>query len=680
MKVESAKQPLPSALIIEVADDILIDSEGVAEIGTWEWDVKNNFVIWSKCLYHIYGLNPDDYQPSYHALLERVHPEDQKHVAEALKRVYEEHIPFSHDERIFRPDGSIRFLHTWGHPYLDANGKVSRLVGVCQDITERKKTEQILRATIESTADGIIVIGLDEKILDYNHRFLELWRVPPGFLEGKGYRQALHYVEDQLVHGEECVRRMGEILADHASESHDVLQFKDGRIYERFSRPQRLGGKCIGRVFSYRDVSERIRFEERLQVHAERQNMVTEISRLITRARFNREKIIDCIVKRLAKYFNDGVIVRLFPGDRGEIETMSYFHSDESVMQLLRVSAVEKGDHCKIPALAEMLQTGRTLLLTGNEEIKKKISESYMELANRYGIHCWLNAPLRVAGHVIGTLSLFRFRNAPCFTSDEIEFIQEIADHAAIAVDNANLYAESQHAVELRDDFIAVASHELKTPLTSLKMQLQLLKERIRPVVKMPTLEPILKMLASSDQQIARLARLIDDMIDTSRLTTGRLALNLEKFDMNVLVKQLAKQFEDQLARAKCDLELTTSSPAFGNWDRMRIEQILTNLLTNAIKYGAGRPIQIKVSERQGFVYVSVRDFGIGIAKDDHERIFNRFERAVSSKSFGGLGIGLFISRQIADAHGGKLWVESSLGEGAVFHLELPVTAFPSSH
>ena len=131
-------------------EQLMVDTQGVAHLGTWEWDVQQPHAFWSAELYRIYGLTPDSYTPSYEAYLQMVHPDDRQRVSDATNRVFQEHVPYSHDERIFRPDGSMRYLHTWAYPILDDEGRLCRLVGVCQDITEREEAEQ---KVLEMNAD-----------------------------------------------------------------------------------------------------------------------------------------------------------------------------------------------------------------------------------------------------------------------------------------------------------------------------------------------------------------------------------------------------------------------------------------------------------------------------------------------------------------------------------------------
>lgn len=231
---------------------------------------------------------------------------------------------------------------------------------------------------------------------------------------------------------------------------------------------------------------------------------------------------------------------------------------------------------------------------------------------------------------------------------------------------------EAEKMIQQRDDFISIAAHELRTPLTSISLQNQLIN-KLLPSVEGPA-TPKLKSLTDNCQtQIERLSKLVENLLDVTRATTGRLVLDRSQVDLSELVEAIAKGFEGQIAKSKCTLSLNLTPSIKGNWDSPRIEQVLVNLLSNAIKFGAGKPIEITTEIKDSQAILKVKDHGIGISQEDQARLFNRFERAVSITSFGGLGLGLFISRQIAAAHGGNVRVESQLGKGSTFILELPL-------
>jgi len=180
-------------------------------------------------------------------------------------------------------------------------------------------------------------------------------------------------------------------------------------------------------------------------------------------------------------------------------------------------------------------------------------------------------------------------------------------------------------------------------------------------------------MLQIDDRQISRLTRLIDDMLDVSRVNMGKLSMNFETVDLRTVLEEALERFSPQLAEIGCEVVLDPNPSVFVSGDRFRLEQVMINLLTNAQKYGAGKPIRIELMKEDGKARLMVQDRGRGIAKENQERIFSRFERAVSANEISGLGLGLYIVRQILDAHSGRVWVESELKQGAKFFMELPL-------
>lgn len=233
--------------------------------------------------------------------------------------------------------------------------------------------------------------------------------------------------------------------------------------------------------------------------------------------------------------------------------------------------------------------------------------------------------------------------------------------------------AELEKALAARDEFVSIASHELKTPLTALRLQAQILLRNIQKRDS-PTVSPeLLTQFAQQiDQQIDRLTRLVEDMLDISRIQLGKLSTRPEPTDLGQLVRSVADRFYLQLKAARCDLRLALQEPILGNWDPGRIEQVVLNLLSNAVKYGPGKPIVIEAFARVDAAIIRVCDQGIGIAPENQERIFERFERAIAPNQTSGLGLGLYIAREIVRAHGGKITVESALGRGSCFEVELP--------
>lgn len=232
-----------------------------------------------------------------------------------------------------------------------------------------------------------------------------------------------------------------------------------------------------------------------------------------------------------------------------------------------------------------------------------------------------------------------------------------------------------KNSLTSRDEFFSIASHELRTPLTSIKLQNDLLIKVIED--DRVDREKVLSMLKKNGRSIDRINRLIEDMLDTSRLSTGKLSLHTEHAELTSIVGDVVARFRPVLEQAKCRVSYVRSKPIEGDYDRYRLEQVFTNLLTNAARYAPGSDVIVSVGVKDDMAFVSVKDFGQGISPEAQQKIFNRFERADKEGDSKGLGLGLFISSEIVEMHGGKIEVHSQLGEGSEFIVRLPV-AFSS--
>jgi len=222
-------------------------------------------------------------------------------------------------------------------------------------------------------------------------------------------------------------------------------------------------------------------------------------------------------------------------------------------------------------------------------------------------------------------------------------------------------------AMKLRDEFLLVAGHELKTPLTTIKLQLTSVKAAALPS------ESMLRKVSAIERQVTRLVQLTNEVVDVTRISAGRITLNVEEVDLCKAVRDVAAQLEFDLRHSGSSLHLEMPPTVVGHWDPQRIEHVVTNLLSNAIKYGEGKPISVSVEAEGAFAHLVVKDRGMGIKPEDRERIFERFERAVSPQKYGGLGLGLWIVREFCKAHNGTVHIESTPGKGSTFIVDLPL-------
>jgi signal transduction histidine kinase len=308
-------------------------------------------------------------------------------------------------------------------------------------------------------------------------------------------------------------------------------------------------------------------------------------------------------------------------------------------------------------------------------------------LLERLEPRSYLAVPLRARGAVLGVLTLVSSRPDRRYDATDLGFAEELARRAGFAVDNARLYSRTQEAVRLRDDFLSVASHELRTPLTTLQLQLQSLLAAVhkgKPTLVNPKDESKLNRAVRSTE---RLCDLVDTLVDVSRIASGNLPMSRVAVDLGVSARQVVARLAEESRRVESPLRIIEegqisegAEPARairGHWDRERIEQMIGNLLSNALKYGAGKPIDVELTSDGVWAEVTVRDQGMGIAPADLERIFGRFERAVSVRNYGGLGLGLYMTREIAERLGGSVRAESKPGEGAAFTIRLPIKPPP---
>ncbi len=256
----------------------------------------------------------------------------------------------------------------------------------------------------------------------------------------------------------------------------------------------------------------------------------------------------------------------------------------------------------------------------------------------------------------------------------EVRVKERTAELEGIARENARLYEVAQGALRAREEFISIASHELQTPLTRLRLQLQVAQHKMSRVdLVQPPLDAVGRAIAASEKQVVRLARVVDDLLDVSRINGGKLTFTFARVNLSELVRDVVDRFREPLANVGSSVAADIAPDVVANLDQIRTEQIIDNLLVNAVKYAPGAPVRVSLGQARGVATLIVDDRGPGIAEDKQQAIFERFERVDATHSAGGLGLGLFIAKTLVDGQGGSIRVQSRPGEGAKFIVELPL-------
>jgi signal transduction histidine kinase/Ni2+-binding GTPase involved in maturation of urease and hydrogenase len=370
------------------------------------------------------------------------------------------------------------------------------------------------------------------------------------------------------------------------------------------------------------------------------------------------------------------------PGIRSHPVAVAYH--DPQALDLAREFAAEYAD-CVTqqdkPGACSVLQTCLAGSMDSVEIGPRDECCSYKDLARRLSLYTSLAVPLVAREHALGIV-LFAYRSRRKDLDADLALAQDLAGRAAFAVDNARLYTEAQQAIRVRDEFLSIASHELRTPATSLVLGVQMLLRladagRSRGDAALPLTRSVLEKL---DRQSQLLEHLINRLLDVARIQSGQLELDLEpNVDFAAVTRDATNGLLEHATQSGCTLELRVEQAVTGEFDRVRLAQVVSNLVENAIRYGAGAPIEIAIGRAGGLARLAVRDHGVGIASERQTEIFEAYKRASSARHYGGLGLGLYIVRQIVVAHGGTIRVDSAPNAGATFVAELPCDGCPAS-
>ncbi len=593
---------------------VIRDSEG--EIVNWVLEEANPAALtsWGKKLDEIRGKNPNE-------IFGDGTRDDYK---EVVRKIMKERSSYSHIDYFAPLD---RYFHVTLTPLE------TEFVVYATDITEVRRTQRLaeeqsakLEAIFQSVSEGISVFDMKGRCIMANEAHREIF----GYecLEVGGLEEEFKIYKIQNA--------AGQLLPLEAWPVSKVLQ---GRIVESWVLRVRRADSTQESFVSF---SGRPIFDSEGN-----QTLAVIISRDISAQRIAEDALI-----KSEEHFRS--LANLIPQHAWISDTEGHLtwcnrRFEEHTEQASAVSE-NTGQVKKVAGVQVFNQAWL-------EAIKKGLPfEITLPLKDRNGKERWFLTranPIRSADG-IPTLWLG--------TNTDIDEQKRLTEKLALALD-------------ARDEFLSIASHELKTPLSTLKLQAQQARREFQQsALNVGDKERILKLIEQTDRQADRLTRLVDDMMDVSRIRSGKLSIIPQKCSLSEVLGEIVERMEAALTRRPALFEVSCEKEIQGYWDRVRLEQVLTNLLSNALRYGNKKPVQVKLSRDKDLAQIAVRDNGAGILKEDLERIFARYERGVSVGDIAGLGLGLFISKQIIEVHGGRIWAESAgLGKGSTFYVEIPL-------
>ncbi|MET0401269.1 MAG: ATP-binding protein [Cystobacter sp.] len=421
--------------------------------------------------------------------------------------------------------------------------------------------------------------------------------------------------------------------------------------------------------FSY-DVTDHVRARREVEQLAERQQFLYEASSLLGGSLDSvaaMERLMELVVPRFADCCAVHVIT-----EEGRVEQLAGLYQDAEQERVARQLLMLQPISLSAPhGIGKVLRTGASEWVSAFTEDmlpQRAFSDDVESMMRSLKLSSYICVPLVARERTLGALMLAQSPSGRHYSQADLTLAEELARRAALCLDNARLYRDAQEAIRLRDEFLSIASHELKTPLTVLRLQLAFLERHLPQDVE----ERLRGKLDLAQRQSRRLSQLISLLLDVGRIVTGRVSLERSEMDLTRLVQEVLDRLGEVFVKAGSPVTLESPGRVMGHWDALRLEQVVVNLLSNAARYGEGKPVTLRVESDETHVRFIVRDEGVGIAPEDLPRIFSRFERAITVRHYGGLGLGLYISREIVESHGGRLLVESAPGKGSTFTMELP--------
>jgi PAS domain S-box-containing protein len=443
---------------------------------------------------------------------------------------------------------------------------------------------------------------------------------------------------------------------------------KDGRriaVEVSISPVRDATGAVIGAATIARDITARKRAEQR-------QRIVAAFSHALAEAHDELTGVLGAVARAVADALDAGVVVHAASDDGGRLDVAGLHHPDPATLPVWREMLDQHPERPGQGLAGRVFSSGEPERIANDDRcvMRARTAPAHLAYPERLGIGGALVVPAWARGRVVGVLSALRCARGEPFTAEDQAFLQDLADRAGLAIDNARLYATAQEAIRVRDEFLGVAAHELRTPVTGVRGGAQLLRRRLQG--GRLGLEQIDAGLAEIDAQARRLTRLVEELMDVTRLESGRLVLEPREVDLAAFVTDVLAVRRERHPDER--IVLSAGGPVPLSGDDLRLEQVLVNLLDNAVKFSPpGTPVEVDVRRSGSEALLAVRDHGPGIPPEHHERVFERFYQVENNRHHGGMGIGLYVSREIVALHGGWITVELPADGGTRVVVRLPV-------
>lgn len=540
-----------------------------------------------------------------------------------------------------------------------------------------RESEAHKAAVIEGSLDAVITADPRGRILEFNPAAERIFGYARSEVLGKDAAEILLPKAVREAHRRELVRYLATGESPLLGRRIEVPGMrKDGSEFPAEVAITRVdrSARPLFTVF-VRDVTESVKLLAAVQKAEARQRVLAEVGAALVES-FDHVAVLRRIAVLLAQELADWCAVHVLSA--GRLEQVAAAHRLAEKTPLIEELWWRRppSPSCAVgparlvrdgmPQRIERVTPADMARIARDEEEARRIEE--------LGAGSYLGVPLVTRGERIGALTLVREPGREPFDRDDVELATEIGLRCATAIENARLYHEVQESLRARDDFIAIAAHELATPLTPLRMRAQELERLVeaREGATLPV-EAVAGSVRAIERSSRRLADLVDRLLDVSRVTVGRVPLERTRFDLVGLAREVVGELADEIERARCEVRwYVPDEPVEGEWDRRRVVIALRNLLSNALKFGRGRPVELRIAREGERVHVTVRDEGPGLPEDEVRRLFERFSRPAPLRQYGGFGLGLWIVRLIAEEHGGSVKVSSRPGEGACFGFVLP--------